>query len=69
MVLTGHETQAWAALAPYLPSREADMEYWWQLTGRHIAALVDAAGYSMEKQYEALVFHYHWMVSSIRLAI
>ena len=59
----GQSTQAWRALSQYLPTRNPDSDYWWWLTGRHLAALVEAAGYPIEKQYEALLFHYHWMVS------
>lgn len=59
----GQSTQAWRALSQYLPARDTDSDYWWGLTGRHLAAIVEAAGYSIEKQYEALLFHYHWTVS------
>ncbi|KAF2017048.1 dimethylallyl tryptophan synthase GliD1 [Aaosphaeria arxii CBS 175.79] len=55
-------TEAWKALSHCLPKLNANDEAWWQLTGQHLASLVDAAGYSMEKQYEALLFHYHWTV-------
>ncbi|KAB8073971.1 tryptophan dimethylallyltransferase-domain-containing protein [Aspergillus leporis] len=55
-------TQAWRALAQYLPPLDSDSNFWWQLSGRHLAALVEAAGYPIEKQYEALLFHYHWTV-------
>jgi hypothetical protein len=53
---------AWTALNQYLPPRSADYDFWWQLTGRHVALQVEAAGYPIEKQYEALLFHYHWAV-------
>ncbi|KAF3759925.1 dimethylallyl tryptophan synthase GliD1 [Cryphonectria parasitica EP155] len=56
-------SQVWDKLSKLLPTREVDSEFWWQLTGRHLAILVDAAGYSLERQYEALLFHYHWAVS------
>ena len=55
-------SQAWKTMMQYLPGRNADCDYWWQLTGRHLAVLVEAAGYPIEKQYEALMFHYHWTV-------
>ena len=59
----GQSTQAWRAVSQYLLSRNSDNDYWWQLTGRHLAAIVEAAGYPIEKQYEALLFHYHRAVS------
>ncbi|KAI1493819.1 dimethylallyl tryptophan synthase GliD1 [Biscogniauxia mediterranea] len=63
--LNGHAsqvTEAWKALSLILPPRNPDYDWWWRLTGQHLAALVEAAGYSPEKQYEALLFHYHWTV-------
>ena len=59
----GSNTKAWKALSQCLPTLDPDSKYWWQLTGRHLATLVDAAGYPIEKQYEALLMHYHWTVS------
>lgn len=55
--------QAWKALSQFLPPRDPESNYWWRLSGRHLAAIVEAAGYAIEKQYEALLFHYHWAVS------
>ena len=59
----GQSTKAWRAVSQYLPARSSDNDYWWRLTGRHLAAIVEAAGYPIERQYEALLFHYHWAVS------
>ncbi|CAH0054696.1 unnamed protein product [Clonostachys solani] len=42
-----------------LPDRNRDLDYWWGLTGFHLASMVDNANYSIEKQYQALLFHYH----------
>lgn len=56
-------TQVWKTLAKCLPSRNPDCDYWWNLTGRHMAYMVEAAGYTTEKQYEALLYYYHWAVS------
>lgn len=58
--------QAWVALTQCLPPRDVDGNFWWQITGRQLAALAEAAGYTMEKQYEMLLTHYHWMVSKCR---
>ncbi|KAI9716366.1 MAG: hypothetical protein M1812_005433 [Candelaria pacifica] len=55
-------TKVWESLQPLLPSRGADCDYWWDFTGLHLAYLIDAAGYSIERQYEALLFHYHRVV-------
>ncbi|EOA85721.1 hypothetical protein ACJQWK_07740 [Exserohilum turcicum] len=55
-------TEAWKALEQCLPPRDSNSDTWWQLTGRHLATILDAAGYPVEKQYEALLFHYHWTV-------
>ena len=56
-------THAWQTLSQYLPPRDHDSDFWWNLTGRHLAGIVEAAGYSLDKQYEALLMHYHWTVS------
>lgn len=45
------------------PQTNKDVEFWWKITGYHLAVMIDAAGYSVEKQYETLLFHYHWIVS------
>ncbi|KAI5866009.1 dimethylallyl tryptophan synthase GliD1 [Durotheca rogersii] len=59
---TGSTTPAWETLSQILPRRDAAKNYWWDLTGLHLAILVHEAGYSLAKQYEALLFHYHWTV-------
>ncbi|CAK4032110.1 dimethylallyl tryptophan synthase 1 [Lecanosticta acicola] len=52
----------WLALRKYLPPRDEDFEYWWQLTGLHLAIMLQAAEYPSERQYNALLFHYHYVV-------
>ncbi|KAI1124398.1 dimethylallyl tryptophan synthase GliD1 [Nemania abortiva] len=52
----------WSSLSQWLPSRDSDSDYWWKLTGEHLAIMLEAAGYSVERQYNALLFHYHWIV-------
>ncbi|ERF75914.1 hypothetical protein EPUS_01280 [Endocarpon pusillum Z07020] len=64
----GESTEVWRALSQYLPSRDPDSDYWWRLTGRQLAAVVEAAGYPIMKQYEALLFHYHWTLPSLGAA-
>lgn len=56
-------SQAWLGLAQCLPPRDPDTEFWWQTTGGQLATLLEAAGYSVERQYEVLVFHHQWVVS------
>lgn len=58
----GYSTQAWKVLFQTLPSRGPDTDAWWRLTGRHLAVLLDAAAYPIEKQYECLLYHYHYAV-------
>lgn len=40
-------------------------DYWWNMAGPHLAALMRNAGYSMEAQCEALLFFYHHIVPSL----
>ncbi|KAK4234120.1 aromatic prenyltransferase [Achaetomium macrosporum] len=58
----GESASAWKALSQYLPARNADYDFWWQFTGGHLATILEEADYPMHKQYEALLFHYHWAV-------
>jgi len=60
---TKEPTKAWVAIFQWLPARTPDSDYWWRLTGPHLAAMVQQAGYPLEKQIEALIFHYNWSVS------
>ena len=52
-------TSLWTMTTRWLPSRNADFDYWSQLTGRHMATLFSEAGYSLHELYEAMVFYYH----------
>ncbi|CAG8924602.1 unnamed protein product [Penicillium salamii] len=56
--------QVWNSLVKKCIPREEneDIRFWWNLTGYHLGVMIDAAGYSLEKQYEVLLFHYHWIV-------
>lgn len=47
------------------PPKDKHVDFWWRLTGYHLALMIDAAGYSVQKQYETLLFHYHWIVSKL----
>lgn len=55
--------QAWRTLNQYLPSRNADTDFWWKYSGHRLAVLLEEAEYPIDKQTEALVFFYHWAVS------
>ena len=57
------QTEAWTSLSQLLPARNHDCDYWWKLTGGHLATMLHAAGYTLQRQYDALLFHYHWIVS------
>jgi hypothetical protein len=65
-----HPTKVWQSLVKTcLPPQDRDWEFWWQHTGYHMASMVEAAGYSVERQYEILLFHYHWIVSPSRFPL
>lgn len=56
--------KVWNSLANTLPApANKDVEFWWGITGYHLAVMIDQAGYSIERQYEVLLFHYQWIVS------
>lgn len=46
-----------------LPLQDPSFEFWWQHTGYQLAVMAEAAQYSIQRQYEILLFHYHWIVS------
>lgn len=52
----------WEAVSQWLSPENPDLEYWWKLTGPQISHMMLAAGYSTEAQYNALLFHYRWIV-------
>lgn len=58
--------EVWDSVSKYLPSRNVDQDFWWQLSGHHLALMLDAGGYTAEKQYEALIFFYHHIVRSAK---
>ncbi|PFH61329.1 hypothetical protein XA68_17631 [Ophiocordyceps unilateralis] len=62
---TSFKSSVWDTLSSQLPSRSPECDYWWNLTGMHLARMVEGAGYPIEKQHEALLFHYHWMVPAM----
>ncbi|KAI9644286.1 hypothetical protein NHQ30_007642 [Ciborinia camelliae] len=58
---TGPETAStvWNSVSKWLPKRNENCDFWWQSTGPQLCALLFQAGYSVDQQYEALIFHYH----------
>ncbi|KAL4747129.1 hypothetical protein BDW72DRAFT_209828 [Aspergillus terricola var. indicus] len=44
------------------PSRGPSHTHWWKLTGSQLALMLEAADYPIEKQFETLLFYYHWVV-------
>ncbi|KAM3547330.1 hypothetical protein ARSEF4850_010086 [Beauveria asiatica] len=61
----GLSGKSWSTLAQLLPSRCPDYDYWWHLTGKQLSTILEAAGYPISSQYEALLFHYFWFVPSM----
>ncbi|KAL6230047.1 hypothetical protein BDW75DRAFT_234723 [Aspergillus navahoensis] len=54
------------------PSRGPSYAHWWKLTGPQLALMLQAAKYPIEKQFETLLFYYHWIATSgpnVRLTI
>lgn len=55
-------TSIWSMVSRWLPRRNADCDYWWQLTGPHLATMLCEAEYSIHEQYEGMILHYHFVV-------
>lgn len=45
------------------PSLGPSHTHWWKLTSPQLALMLEAADYPIEKQFETLLFYYHWVVS------
>ncbi|KAB8074616.1 putative dimethylallyl tryptophan synthase [Aspergillus leporis] len=45
------------ALCRFLPVGNEDEQFWWKLTGRHLARMMHEAGYPEHRQVECLLFH------------
>ncbi|BCS28508.1 uncharacterized protein APUU_70078S [Aspergillus puulaauensis] len=43
------------------PSRGASHAHWWKRTGPQLALMLKEAGYAVDKQFEVLLFYYHWI--------
>ncbi|KAH9206690.1 tryptophan dimethylallyltransferase-domain-containing protein [Leptodontidium sp. 2 PMI_412] len=55
--------KVWNSLVNTLPApANKDTKFWWGITGYYLAVMIDQAGYSIERQYEVLLFHYQWIV-------
>ncbi|KAK2006473.1 aromatic prenyltransferase [Colletotrichum eremochloae] len=47
------------SVSKWLPSRDEHSDYWWNMAGPHFSVLLENAGYSIQAQYEILLFIYH----------
>ncbi|KZL75004.1 dimethylallyl tryptophan synthase 1 [Colletotrichum tofieldiae] len=55
-------TSVFPSVSKWLPPRDEHSDYWWAMAGPHFATLLRNAGYSLQDQYEALLFVYHQVV-------
>lgn len=59
---TAQSPEVWKSLSQWLPPRDADKDFWWNLCGHNLAVMLEAGDYTLSKQYDALIFFYHWVV-------
>ncbi|KAF4200322.1 hypothetical protein CNMCM8927_003500 [Aspergillus lentulus] len=45
------------AVSRHLPVQDEDQQFWWKLTGHHLARMMHEAGYPLHRQLEYLLFH------------
>ncbi|KAL2866115.1 prenyltransferase nscD [Aspergillus lucknowensis] len=50
------------ALCRFLPAGTDDEQFWWKLTGRHVARMLHEAEYPEARQVECLLFHRYTIV-------
>ncbi|KAK1992231.1 aromatic prenyltransferase [Colletotrichum falcatum] len=53
------------SVSKWLPSRDEHSDYWWNMAGAHLSALLHNAGYTIQAQYETLLFFYHQIAPKI----
>ncbi|OBR04046.1 Dimethylallyl tryptophan synthase 1 [Colletotrichum higginsianum IMI 349063] len=61
-------TLVFPSVSKWLPPRDEHSDYWWNMAGPHFATLFRNAGYSLEEQYEALLFVYHQVIPRLGAA-
>lgn len=59
---TDDSATIWPRLQQWLPARKPDWDYWWKFSGPRLATMLHEAGYSVHEQYEAMLFHYHYVI-------
>ena len=52
----------WQKINKWLSPRDAHQDFWWDVTGQHLATMLHEAGYPLSRQYECLMFHYYIIV-------
>ncbi|KEQ85578.1 aromatic prenyltransferase [Aureobasidium pullulans EXF-150] len=52
----------WSKINQWLPARGGDTDFWWKVTGSHLASMLWQAGYPPETQLEYLLFHHQVVV-------
>ncbi|KAF5642997.1 hypothetical protein F25303_6369 [Fusarium sp. NRRL 25303] len=62
LLIGDHEAPVWQKINKWLPRRGARQDFWWDVTGRHLATMLHEAGYPLSRQYECLLFHYYVIV-------
>nr|XP_036575176.1 dimethylallyl tryptophan synthase 1 [Colletotrichum truncatum]KAF6781703.1 dimethylallyl tryptophan synthase 1 [Colletotrichum truncatum] len=53
---------ALSSVSKWLPPRDEHSDFWWSMAGPHFATLFRNADYSLESQYEFLLFIHHYVV-------
>ncbi|KAL8672170.1 MAG: hypothetical protein Q9168_003369 [Polycauliona sp. 1 TL-2023] len=58
-------TEAWRVLHAYLRPQDDDARFWWEMTGPALAMMMHEAAYTMQDQFEGLLFHYRFVVTRL----
>jgi DMATS type aromatic prenyltransferase len=54
------QLEIWKSLSTFLPNDNEDHQFWWKVTGRHVARMLHEAKYPVKRQVELLMFQrYH----------
>lgn len=62
---TESKPHIWTLITSSFPTANPDSEFWWRRTGIPFAILLENAGYSLESQYQHLLFYHDYVAPEL----
>ncbi|KAJ5193614.1 hypothetical protein N7491_000945 [Penicillium cf. griseofulvum] len=60
-------TSIWEIVSRWHFAQDPSQAYWWTHTGPYLALMLKEANYPTEKQFEYMLFYYHWIIPQLGL--